>query len=143
MTRNDDSMKADAAGRRGTTHPNPEVVAKPKRRVFGPKYKLSTLKKAEALAGDKKKIGALLRKEGLYSSHLSMWRKERERGTLTEPASKRGRPPNPDPKLVRENARLQREIARLQDRLAKAEAILSIQKKACSLLGMTDLDGGF
>ncbi len=124
-----------------TKRPDPEVVAKAKRRTFSAKYKLSTLAKVDAIAGDRDEIAALLRREGLYSSHLTAWRKERDRGALSGPGKKRGRLASPDPRLKRENERLTREVKRLTDRLAKAEAIIGIQKKACMLLELTGLTG--
>jgi len=87
--------------------------------------------------------GALLRREGLYSSHLTSWRRQRERGELDGLApQKRG--PKPDPQAV-ELARLQRENERLRERLSKAELIIDVQKKVAQMLGVPieehDLDG--
>jgi transposase-like protein len=77
-------------------------------------------------------IGALLRREGLYSSHLTTWRRQREQGELG--TRKRGHPAA-DP-AVKEVVRLRRENARLQVRLEQAETIIAVQKKLCSLLGL-------
>lgn len=109
---------------------DPEVTAKAKRRRFSPQYKLRILREADALA-DTGGIGELLRREGLYSSHLTTWRRERERGELEGlAAKKRGRKADPDRALAQENERLVRENARLQRRLTQAEAIIEIQKKS-------------
>jgi transposase len=112
-----------------------EVPAKATRRQFTAKYKQEILRRAEACkeAGE---IGALLRSEGLYSSHLTTWRQARDRGELAglEPR-KRGRkpaPPDPRDKIIAEQAR---EIARLTKRAERAEGIVEIQKKVAALLG--------
>lgn len=115
--------------------PNPEVTAKAKRRRFTAEYKLRILREADALVKTGG-VGEMLRREGLYSSHLTTWRKERERGELDGLAPKnRGRKPNADKALVDENQRLQRENARLSKKLAHAEAIIEIQKKVAAMLG--------
>ncbi|MBU6429816.1 MAG: transposase [Cyanobacteria bacterium REEB65] len=82
-------------------------------------------------------IGALLRREGLYSSHLVDWRRQRDEGGLAQLApKKRGRKPKHDPRAV-ELAKLQRENERLAERLRKAELIIAAQKKIAALLGET------
>jgi transposase-like protein len=83
-------------------------------------------------------IGALLRREGLYSSHLSKWRGQRERGTLAglQPKKRGAKPKRSDP-MVGENERLRRENDRLSKRLRQAEMIIEIQKKASEILGIT------
>jgi transposase-like protein len=113
-----------------------EVMAKAKRRSFTAAYKLRILHEADALAATGG-IGEMLRREGLYNSHLSSWRGERERGELaglTE--KKRGRKAGPDKAMAKENQRLAREVARLEKRLAQAETIIDIQKKVSTLLGI-------
>jgi len=116
--------------------PDPEVTAKAKRRRFSAEYKLRVLREADALA-ESGGVGELLRREGLYSSHLSTWRRERERGELEGlAAKKRGRKADPDRALAQENERLTRENARLERRLAQAEAIIDVQKKVSSILGI-------
>jgi len=116
--------------------PDSEVTAKAKRRVFPAQYKLRILREAAALA-ETGGVGEMLRREGLYSSHLTTWRRERERGELDGLAPKRrGRKADPDRELVTENERLAREVARLQQRLAQAEAIIEVQKKVSALLGI-------
>ena len=113
--------------------PDPEVVAGPKRRRFTAEYKLRILKEADASTGGGG-IGALLRREGLYSSHLVHWRRQREEAARTQlKARKRGpKPKLQDPRLKQ----VEREKARLERRLKRAETIIEIQKKAAELLGI-------
>jgi len=113
--------------------PDPEVMARPKRRRFTAEYKLRVLRQADACK-EPGEIGALLRREGLYSSHLVQWRRQREQAAQTQlKARKRG------PKAKLEDPRvkqLERENARLQRRLKHAETIIEIQKKAAELMGI-------
>ncbi|MBZ5498451.1 MAG: transposase [Acidobacteriia bacterium] len=83
-------------------------------------------------------MALLLRREGLYSSHLTTWRKQRKSGEIAglEPR-KRGKKPFPRNPLAAENERLHRETQRLQKRLRQAETIIDVQKKLCDLLGLT------
>ncbi len=117
---------------RMSNEPNPEVLPKAKRRQFSTAYKLRILAEADACT-ERGEIGALLRREGLYSSHLTDWRRQRERGDLSERGSrKRGRKPDPQ---AAELARLRRENERLRGRLERAEKIIDVQKKLAQLLG--------
>jgi len=112
-----------------------EVEPKARRRQFSAPYKARILREAEACAGTGQ-IGALLRREGLYSSHLTQWRRLRARGALQAlAAKKRGRKPVRDGR-DRELARLSRENARLRRKLAQAEAVLEVQKKLSEILGI-------
>lgn len=114
--------------------PNPEVLAKATRRKFSAEYKLSILERADRAAGSGE-IGALLRREGLYSSHLVEWRRLRETGALTALSSKRGRKPASDP-LAEENRQLKAQVGRLEKKLQQAEIIIDVQKKLSALLGI-------
>jgi transposase-like protein len=107
--------------------PDPEVPARDARRRFTTAYKLEILRKADACSRHGE-LGALLRKEGLYSSHLITWRQQREAGLTPK---KRGRKAVPvDPAMKK----LEQENRRLTTRLKKAEALLDFQKKLSSLL---------
>ncbi len=113
--------------------PDPEVVVKPKRRQFTAEYKRRILQEADACTHPGE-VGALLRREGLYSSHLTTWRHQRQRGELQGLApAKRGRKPDPQ---ATEVARLQRENAQLQAQVERAELIIDVQKKLSQLLGL-------
>lgn len=107
------------------------IVAKAKRRRFSAKYKLDILRRVDACRDEPGAIGELLRKEGLYSSHLTDWRREREAGELAglEPR-KRGPKADPETAQDRELAQLRRENAGLKARLERAETIIEVQKKA-------------
>lgn len=125
-----------AAGAALTAVPDPEVAAKPTRRRFTVEYKLRILREAESQR-ELGAIGALLRREGLYSTHLSAWRRERERGALeTLRARRRGRKPDPTHELRQQIAELEAEKQRLQERLRQAEAIITAQKKLSEILGL-------
>ena len=113
--------------------PNPEVLENPLRRRFTAEYKLRILTEADALT-DSGQIGDLLRREGLYSSHLTTWRRQREAGSIQAlQPQKRGRRRDP---VIQENEQLRRDHDRLARRLQKAEAIIEIQKKISELLGI-------
>jgi len=114
-----------------TTAPDPEVAASAKRRQFTAEYKKRILAEAEA-AGEPGTIGAMLRREGLYSSHLTIWRQQRDRGLIPH---RRGPKPKHDP-LVEEVRRLKQEVGRLTQLLARAELIIDVQKKVSLLLGI-------
>jgi transposase len=123
--------------------PDPEVVERPHRRQFTAAYKLQILQEADGCHAPGQ-LGAVLRREGLYSSHLRDWRRQRTQGTLNALAPRRrGRPATPT--LEVELARLRHENDRLRRQLAAAEAIVEIQKKVSALLGLTqptdDSDG--
>jgi transposase-like protein len=113
--------------------PDPEVVPQAKRRQFSAKYKLRILTEADQCI-QRGEIGALLRREGLYSSHLTTWRRQRERGQLAGLTPKK-RGHKPDPQAV-ELARVQRENERLKARLGQAETIIEVQKKLSQMLGL-------
>ena len=114
-----------------------EVVVKAKRRQHSAEYKLRILHEVDECQG-KGEVGALLRREGLYSSLVSKWREQRERGGLTG-LSEHRRGSKVDPNAV-ELACLQRENKRLQEQLQRAELIIDVQKKVARLLGVTLAD---
>jgi transposase len=122
-----------------TTVPDPEVperVERPRRRHFPVGYKLRILSEADA-ARTPGEIGALLRREGLYSSHLAGWRRQREQGILQAlTPRRRGRPTNSPEQ--REVARLRQENERLAQKLAAAEAVIAIPKNVSRLLGLAE-----
>jgi transposase len=115
---------------------DPEVLEKASRRRFTAKYKLRVLEQADGCT-EPGQIGALLRREGLYSSHLTTWRRQREAGALAGLASrKRGCKVNPQTSQTRRMAELERDNERLRHRLVQAETIIDVQKKVSSLLGI-------
>jgi transposase len=134
-------MSEDTNGTVKEEMPKTEVVAKARRKKFSAAEKLRILREVDACQGSGE-VGALLRREGIYSSYLTTWRRQRERGELDGLApQKRG--PKPDPQAV-EIARLKRENERLQKRLEQAEFIIDFQKKVAQMFGGTlespDLD---
>ena len=118
------------------SHPDPEVVPQAKRRRFSAKYKLDILNRTDALA-DTGQVGALLRREGLYYTHLTTWRRQRKDGSLAGLApKKRGPKPDPDREMRQRIVQLEKENHRLSDRLEKAELIIDVQKKISRILGI-------
>ena len=116
--------------------PDPAVPEKPVRRRFTAEYKIRILREADRCS-QPGQLGALLRREGLYSSHLTNWRQQRDAGTLAGLAPKRrGRKPAPNAPLIAENERLKRENQRLTEKLRQAETILEVQKKLSEVLGI-------
>ena len=115
--------------------PEVEVLAKAERRRFTLEYKRQILKEADGCR-QPGELGALLRREGLYSSHIAAWRAARARGELSGTAPKKrgpkAAPPNPDAKRI---LQLERENRRLQARAERAEALVELQKKVAALLG--------
>jgi len=137
--RSDEAASAGAST--PPARPDPEVVAKPKRRRFTAEYRLRILEEADGCT-DPGEVGRLLRREGLYSSHLTSWRKARRNGALRGLTSKkRGAKPkarNPLEPKVRE---LEAKVARLEKELHKAHTILDVQEKVAGLLGFSLNDG--
>lgn len=107
----------------------------PKRRTYSAEYRLRILEQADACSKPGE-IGVLLRREGLYSSHLTEWRKLREKGALAGLSKKRGRKSRPVDPSAKRVAELERENERLSKSLSQAEAIIDIQKKLSELLGV-------
>ena len=112
--------------------PNPELIERAHRRRFTSEYKLAILTEADGVthAGE---VGALLRREGLYSSHLSVWRRQRDQGALEALSRPRGRKPT-EP-LEAENAELRRRLVRTEAELEKARRVIEVQGNVCALLG--------
>lgn len=127
-----------AAPRRGVV-PEPEVPAIPQRRRFSADYKAGIVEEADRCR-EEGAVGALLRREGLYSSQLTTWRRQYRSGAHTALRDdKRGRKQTRNP-LEEEVSRLQRDNARLTRRLEQAETIIEIQKKVSSMLGLPLMD---
>jgi transposase-like protein len=108
--------------------PNPEVQERPKRRRLTAEYKLQILREADACT-ETGEIGALLRREGLYASQLTEWRRLRDQAMLG--SGKRGRKPSPHERRI---AELEHENKKLSHRLKQAELIISVQKKVSEIL---------
>ena len=117
------------------TPPNPEVVPIAKRRAFTAEYKLGILAEADAAAANPGAIGALLRREGLYSSHLVTWRRERQAGILKGLTPHKRGPQSKYSPQEEENQKLRRENQRLTEELRKAAIVIDVQKKVGALLG--------
>ena len=134
------SDEAPRAGRARPT-PDPEVVAKPKRRRFTAEYRLRILEEADRCT-QPGEVGRLLRREGLYSSHLTAWRKARRKGSLRElAAKKRGAKPAERNPLDAKLRALEAQVARLEHELHTAHTILDVQGKVAGLLGLTRSPG--
>ena len=112
--------------------PDAELVERARRRRFPAEYKLRILREADACKRPGE-TGALLRREGLYSSHLSAWRKQRDQGALTALGRRRGRR-RPHP-LEAENAELRQRLERAGAELAKARKVIEVQGNVSALLG--------
>jgi len=112
----------------------PGMPELPTRRRFTTAHKLNILAAAAACTTPGA-IGALLRREGLYSSHLANWRKAEAAGTLSGPPVRRG--PTPVPITRQQLAVLERQLARAEARAARAEALIELQKKVAALFGET------
>ena len=115
------------------SRPDPEVPAKARRRRHSAEYKLQILEEADR-ASEPGQVGALLRREGLYSSHLAAWREQRREGTLAGLAQSRGR--KAKDARDRKIEELERDNARLTKRLDQAETIIAVQKKLSRLMGI-------
>ena len=116
-----------------TEVPNPELTRRAQRRRFTSAYKLAIVRQADSLAQKPGGIGALLRREGLYSSHLTKWRRQRDEGALEALSRPRGR--QPAPALEVENAHLRRRLALAEAELEKARTVIEVQGNVSALLG--------
>ena len=134
------SGAAPTAGARASSDssaPDPEVPEKRPRRKFTAKYKLKILQEADGCteAGE---LGTLLRREGLYSSNLTTWRRQRDQGLLSAMApKKRGRKKKEKNPLAKQVAQLEKKNRRLEQKLKQAELIIEAQKKMSEILGIT------
>lgn len=135
-----EAQRSGETGKTGAAPAGPprldaEIPDKPKRRSFTADYKKRILSEADATA-EPGAIGALLRREGLYSSHLTTWRQERAAGINQAFSKKRG-PKVRRNAMAEENDKLRRQNERLAEKLRKAELIIEVQKKVAALLGNT------
>jgi len=133
-----DSSPLPKSGKSSPPNVDTEVKAKAERRQFSAEYKRRILEEADACT-EAGQIGALLRREGLYSSNLVHWRRQRAEGARKALSPKK-RGPQPDP-LADENAALRRRIERLEAEFKRAETIIEVQKKLSDLLGLPDPSG--
>lgn len=123
-------------GKKPGDRPTTEVTPRAKRRHFTTAYKRRILEEVDACA-ERGQIGALLRREGLYSSHLSTWRKQQDRGELN--GKTRGRKADP---AAAELKRLEQENERLRQELEKARMVIDVQKKLSQVLGLEMTETG-
>ena len=128
-----DRIEADP-GATKASRPDPEVVHA-RRRTFTAEYKLRILAEADAAAAQPGSIGALQRREGLYSSHLVTWRRERQAGMLKGLTPHQRGPKSKRNPQEEELQKLRRENQRLTEELRKAEIVIDVQKKVGALLG--------
>jgi hypothetical protein len=115
----------------GAPAPDPELVERPQRRSYSARYKQRILEAADACK-EPGEVGALLRREGLYTSHLTYWRKQREQGTLEALGRQRGR--KPADRRDREIAELRARAERAEAALEKARKVIEVQGKVSALL---------
>jgi len=128
-----DRLPSSPARAHRDLRPVPEPEVKAQRRQFPASYKRQILQEAAACKG-KGELAALLRREGLYFSHLSKWRKQQRLDTLDR---MRGRKPDPDTELKQRIQELERENERLQGKLRQAAKIIEVQKKVSEILGVS------
>lgn len=129
------SPASDATNALGLRSVDPEVRPQAERRRFSASYKLKIVQQAE-LCKDPGEVGALLRREGLYASHLSKWRKLHKKGALEGLGAPRGRKPDPETATRQRLRELEKENQHLRGKLRQAEAIIEVQKKVSEILGI-------
>ncbi|MHB8510248.1 MAG: IS3 family transposase [Candidatus Dormibacteria bacterium] len=127
------STKLEASNRDARDQASPEVLERPRRRSFTAAYRMSILAEADGCRGDGD-VGAMLRREGLYSSHLTEWRRQRELGLLRAVGPSRGRKPKSSA-VEKENARLRQRLERVEKELETARKVVDIQKSLSALAG--------
>jgi transposase-like protein len=125
----------EATGNEEFSFSEVEVVVKPTRRRFTAEYKLRILREADACSRPGE-IGALIRREGLYSSNLTQWRKQREKGELAGLSRRRGPSPKGKNPLIEKVRVLEQDNARLKRRAERAEGLVELQKKVSEILGI-------
>ena len=140
MKTNGVPLSSGEGKRSAAAPPDPEVTAKATRRRFTAAYKLSIIEQA-GRCETPGEIGQLLRREGLYSSHLSGWRKAARDGSLRELARKRGPKPSGGKREAKKVRKLERENVRLREELRKAHIVIEVQGKVSGLLGLSLGDG--
>ncbi len=121
--------------------PDPEVPEVVRRRKYTAAYKLRILQEADACT-EQGQLGALLRREGLYHSNLTTWRRQRDEGMLQGLSRKRGRKKQPVNPLAKKVEELEKEVKRLRKKLGQAEMIIEVQKKISEFLGMQQDQNG-
>ena len=139
MEENGSAPGTGEAKRSAAAPADPEVVDRPLRRRFSPSYKLRIVEEADRCT-EPGEVGQVLRREGLYSSHLTTWRKAAHSGSLKALSKKRGRKPERNP-LDEKVRKLERRNARLENELRKAHLIIDVQGKVAGLLGISLDDG--
>ena len=127
--------QTDPTAGNGAVPPDPEVVEKPKRRRFTADFKQRILDQADACK-EPGEVGALLRREGLYSSHLAAWRRQRKDGLQPKKRGRKGKTPEQKRVAELENQlkKSERQRAKLEAKLKQADEIIAFQKKVASLL---------
>ena len=140
MEENETAPPAREAERSAAAPPDPEVIDKPSRRRFTPAYKQRIVEEADRCT-EPGEVGRLLRREGLYSSHLTAWRKAARSGSLKALSKRRGRKPSEQNPLAGKLRKAEGKIARLEKELEKAHLIIDVQGKVAGLLGLSLEDG--
>ena len=131
-----DSSKTTDTVEKVEKRPNPEVPAMAQRRRFSAKYKLRILEELDQRKQQGLETGSVLRREGLDTAHICLWRKARAQGLLEAMNKKRGKKPAQDQALRNKLKQQEEEIQRLKKQLEQAEMIIDVQKKLSRLLGL-------
>jgi transposase len=126
-------VRGEGDGQAAKPPPDPELAERAQRRRFTAEYKLRILAEADEAVTRPGELGALLRREGLYSSNLTKWRRQREEGALEGLSRSRGR--KPAEPLEKENALLRRRLERAEAELEKAHRVIEVQGNVSALLG--------
>ena len=140
MRENETALPPLEGKRSAAAPPDPEVVDRPSRRRFTSAYKMRIIGEADRCT-EPGEVGRLLRREGLYTSHLSAWRRAARTGSLKALSKRRGRKAIERNPLEGKLRKLERENARLEEELRKAHLIIDVQGKVAGLLGLSLEDG--